>query len=380
LGLRCVAQQQLIAPTPRSQSRSAEGILISKVNDREICSENTSRSSQLLALVAALALILLTTFSTVAVFSAVGLLAETNSGGVGPTTRVPKLLFGIGPEADSARQTELARSSPVRMLTSWYTGPKDLSWMSTWKTREIPQDYTAGYALHLIVWSGDAEGRLSTPQGPTCGRAYPLSSRFLGDMRKLAIVFAGRSAGPPLYVTLFAEFQTYPCRDNAWAADAATVNYYRALKAQYLSALATFHRLAPNSRVSLGWGGWQARWDAPGIGGGRSMFPHFADVMKASDFQSFQAMDGKSNVTDALRMTRVLGRYGPVMLAYYKPNDGSQDTFNSDVTRMLTDTGLREAVRRGLFAFSFMDDKLLVADPGMSKFVSTAIARYGAGP
>jgi hypothetical protein len=234
--------------------------------------------------------------------------------------------------------------------------------------------------MHLIVWSGDAEGTLSTRYGPACGRAYPLSSRFLDDMRKLALVFAGRRAGPPLYVTLFTELQTYPCHDNAWAADAATVNYYRALKAQYLAALATFHSLAPNSRVSLGWGGWQTRWDAPGIGGGRSMFPHFVDVMKASDFQSFQAMDGKSNVADVLRMTSVLGRYGPVMLAHYKPEDGSQSTFNSDITSMLTDGYVREATRRGLFAFSFMDNKLLDADPGISQFVSNAIARYGIRP
>jgi hypothetical protein len=201
-----------------------EGILISKVT--------TERSRRMhLALVcswrrfAALAFILLTTFSTVAVFSAVAPVTPTGTGEIGPTTKVPKLLFGIGPEADAARQTELARSTPVRMLTSWYTGPKDLSWLSSWKTSEIPRDYAAGYAMHLIVWSGDVEGRLSTRYGPACGRAYPLSSRFLDDMRKLALVFAGSRTGPPLYVTLFAEFQTYPCRDNAWAADAPTVNY-----------------------------------------------------------------------------------------------------------------------------------------------------------
>lgn len=328
---------------------------------------------------AALAFIVLMAFS-LAVFSAGALVAPTNTGEVGGAAGVPRLLFGIGPEADAARQTELARSGPVRMLTSWYTGPKDLGWISTWKNTEIPRDYAAGYAMHLIVWSGDAEAALPTRYGPACGRKYPLSNGFLDDMRKLALIFAGRRAGPPLYVTLLAEFQTYPCRENAWAADAATVNYYRALKDQYLSALGTFHRIAPNSRVSLGWGGWQVSWDAPGIGGGLSMFTHFADVMKASDFQSFQAMDGESNVAEVLQMTRVLGRYGPVMLAYYKPNNGSQLTFNSDVTRMLRDGYLRQATRRGLFAMSFMDDELLASDPGMSQLVSDAIARYGTSP
>jgi hypothetical protein len=197
-------------------------------------------------------------------------------------------------------------------------------------------------------------------------------------MQKLAGVYAGRRAGPPLYVTLFTEFQTYPCRDNAWAPDRATVNYYRALKDQYRSAVAIFRRRARNSRVSLGWGGWQARWDDPGVGGGRSIFRHFADVMRASDFQSFQAMEGKSNVGDVLRMTRALGRYGRVLLAHYKPDEGSsQATFNSDLTRMLTDGYLRKATRRGLFGFSFMDDDYLDADPGIAQFVRKAIARYG---
>jgi hypothetical protein len=295
------------------------------------------------------------------------------------SARLPKLLFGIGPEADRARRTEVAQRSPVRMLTSWYSGPKDLDWMSAWKTGEVPRAYASGYAMHLIVWTGDPEGRLSTRYGPACGRAYPLSSRFLDDMRKLARIFAGRAAGPPLYVTLFTELQTYPCRDNAWAPDAATVDYYRALKDQYRSAVAIFHRGARNSRISLGWGGWQARWDDPAIGGGRSIFRHFADVMRASDFQSFQAMSVKSNVADVLRMTGVLGRYGRVLLAHYKPDDGSQVTFNSDVTQMLTDGYLRKASRRGLFAFSFMDDKNL-GDPGISQFVRKAIGRYGRRP
>ena len=333
---------------------------------------------------AALASILLTVCPAVVADAALrdppGPLPTPVAGDVAHATRVPKLLFGIGPEADFARRTELAQGSPVRMLTSWFNRREDLNWMSGWRTSEIPRDYAAGYAMHLIVWAGDAEGRLSTRYGPACGRAYPLSSGFLDDMRKLAHIFAGRRAGPPLYVTLFTEFQTYPCRDNAWAPDAATVNYYRALKDQYLSAVAIFHRRARNSRVSLGWGGWQTRWNAPGIGGGRSIFRHFGDVMRASDFQSFQAMEGKSNAADVLRMTRVLGRYGRVLLAHYKPDGGSQVTFDSDVTKMLTDSYLREATRRGLFAFSFMDDKYLVADPGISQFVRKAIARYGRKP
>jgi hypothetical protein len=263
------------------------------------------------------------------------------------------------------------------MLTSWFNGPDDLDWMSAWTAGEIRRDYAAGYAMHLIVWTNDAEGPVSTRYGPACGRTYPLSSGFLDDMGKLARIWAGRRSGPPLYVTLFTEFQTFPCHDNAWAPDPATTNYYRALKDQYRSALAIFHRRARNSRVSLGWGGWQTRWDDRGIGGGRSLFRHFGDVMRASDFQSFQAMQGNGNVSDVLRMTRVLGRYGRVLLAHYKPTGGSQATFNSDVSTMLTDSYLRRATRLGLFGLSFMDDDFLDADPGIFQFVTKAITRYG---
>jgi hypothetical protein len=126
----------------------------------------------------------------------------------------PRLVFGMGPEADAARGTPLVRQAPVRMLTSWYNGPGDLDWMATWRGGEVPRAYAAGYSLHLILYTGDAEGPIATPHGQACGRRYPLSGRFLDDMRRLARIFAGPAGGPRLYVSLFTEFQTYPCSDN----------------------------------------------------------------------------------------------------------------------------------------------------------------------
>lgn len=293
-----------------------------------------------------------------------------------PAAARPRLLFGIGTEANSARGTTLAQTSPIGMLTSWYNGPSDLTWMSGFMPGEVRRDYAAGYAMHLVVYTGDPEVQLSTPYGPACGRAYPLSSGFLDDMRTLAGIFAGSG---PLYVTLFTEFETYPCKDNAWAADAPTTNYYLSLKDQYRAAMAIFHQVAPRSRVSLGWGGWQAGYDDPGIGGGRSMFEHFADVMDASDFQSFQAM-GKRNARDILAMTRILDGYGSgdVMLAHYKPT--SQAAFGVDIRKILTPTYLSTVTAYGLFAFSFMDNTYLAADPAMLQFTSEAIWRYGMRP
>jgi hypothetical protein len=293
-----------------------------------------------------------------------------------PATGAPRLLFGIGPEADSALKTQLVQEAPARMLTSWYNGPNDLAWMTGWRKGLVPRAYADGYTLHLVVFSDGAETQIATKYGSACGRAYPLSERFPDDMRQLAQTFAGTAGGPPLYVTLFTEFQTYPCKDNAWNADAQTNAYYRALKDRYLETLAIFHQHAPNAKVSLGWGGWQARFDDPKTGAGRSMFAAFADVMRASDFQSFQAMQSDSNVDDVRAMVKTLGAYGPVMLAHYKPDNGSQATFERDLRAMLTDSYLAEMTRAGLFAWSFMDNKNLAASAGIYQFTRDAVGRY----
>ena len=295
-----------------------------------------------------------------------------------PVPAGPRLLFGIGPEASSARATLLARQAPVGMLTSWYNGPGDLAWMASWKGGEVARAYAAGYSLHLIVFSGDAEGPVGTPYGQACGRGYPLSDRFVDDMARLARIFAGPAGGPRLYVSMFTEFQTYPCADNAWNADPAATAYYRALKDRYLAALATFHRLAPNARVSLSWGGWQARWDDRATGAGRSLFGHFADVLRASDFQSFQAMATDGNTGDIRAMTRALGAYGPVMLAHYKPDNGSGTVFEADLRAILTDRYLADVTRHGLFAMSLMDGANLAASPDLHRFVRAAVRRYAA--
>jgi hypothetical protein len=289
----------------------------------------------------------------------------------------PRLLFGIGPEANAARTTPLARQAPVRMLTSWYNGPGDLAWMAGWKSTEVPRAYAAGYTLHLIVYTGDAEGPIATPHGDACGRRYPLSSRFLDDMRQLARIFAGAANGPRLYVSLFTEFQTYPCSDNAWNPNPAATAYYRALKDRYRATLAIFHELAPNARVSLSWGGWQARWDDRATGAGRSLFRHFSDVMRASDFQSFQAMATDGNAGDIRAMVRTLGIYGPVMLAHYKPDNGSGTAFESDLRAILTDRYLADVTGHGLFAMSFMDGTNLAASSAIYGFVRDAVRRYG---
>jgi hypothetical protein len=262
------------------------------------------------------------------------------------------------------------------MLTSWYNGPNDLGWIRRWRRGVVLPAYRRGLALHLVVWDGGSEGELTSKYGRACGRSYALSDRFLRDMRVLARTFAG-SRTDRLFVTLFAEFQTYPCRDNEWSPDAETTAYYEALKDQYRAALSIFHREASGSDVSLGWGGWQADWNSPAVGGGRSLFPHFADVMQASDFQSFQSLESPAAARDAKAMTEVLGRYGPVMLAFYKPKEAPTPVLDKTLAAFLSARNLDVLQQNGLFALSFMDTSFLKARPSTLALVERVVRRSG---
>jgi hypothetical protein len=291
---------------------------------------------------------------------------------------VPPFLFGLGPQADDAARARLVQESPVRLLTSWYTGPDSLPWVIRWREDVVPQSYAKGYALHLIVFSDVPEVHLETKYGPACGRSYPLSDRFLDDMRQLAQAFAGRTGDPPLFVTLFTEFQTYACTDNAWSPDSETTAYWRALKDQYQAARAVIRRSAPNARVSLGWGGWQTRFDDPETGAGRSMFEHFADVMRVSDFQSFQAMQSDTNAEDVRAMVQILHQYGPVLLAHYKPDNASQRVFDNDLRELLTERSLSALREDGLFGWSFMDQVNMNSSEATYDVIKQGVLRFGA--
>lgn len=295
-----------------------------------------------------------------------------------------KLLFGLGSQAEAARSAPITQAAPIHMLSSWYNGPDDLGWITdSWHHSIYQSAYSAGYSLHLITWSPTPETTFTASTGTVCGRAYPLSSQWLDDMRQLARAFGGPSSGPPLYVTLFTEFQTYPCIDNAWNPSPEVNAYYQALISQYTAAVAVFHQYAPNSRVSLGWGGWQTRFDDPATGAGRSMFQYFATAMRAGDFVSFQAMAGDSNLTDIRNMTATLGAYGPVMLAHHMP-DGDTNSiatvnavFANDVSTLLTASSVNNLVGHGLFAWSFLNDTPMQASTTTFGIVDAGVTAFG---
>ncbi len=293
---------------------------------------------------------------------------------------VPRLLFGLGPVADSASSSPLNLAAPLGMYSSWYNGPADLASMQYWHDSGFiaSKIYGTGRAAHLIIWSGGPNATT-----PVCGRPYPVSSQINADMVRLARIWAGTAAGPPLYVTLFTEFQTYPCIENQWV---GAQDYYTVLQQKMLQIKDIFHQYAPNAKVSIGWGGWQLRWDDPANGAGASLMPYFAGVMHQMDFQSFQSMDSSQNVTQVRDMTRYLGQYGPVMLAHYKPQDSDATTFSNDVTTMLTDSFLGEMRGNGLFAWSFMDQSCFndvatsPAEAANYQRVRDGMLRYGLAP
>ena len=178
-------------------------------------------------------------------------------------------------------------------------------------------------------------------------------------------------------MTLFSEFQTYACNGNEWSGSSQTIAYFRALEDQYRRALAIFHGLARGSAVSLGWGGWQARWDAPATGGGRSLFARFSAIMRESDFESFEVIDSATAPADILAMTRTLARYGPVMLAYYKPTQDSPAAAGAQLRAVLSAGFLERLLGARMFAFSFMDTSFATAEPASVATVRAALSRFG---
>lgn len=299
---------------------------------------------------------------------------------------VPQLLIGQGPVgADRLREAELITKGGLRMLTTWFNSSTDLDWQREYKATFVPAAYEKGYALHLIVFSDDPEKEFETAYGTACGRPYPLSPRFLRDLRQLAEVWAGTAASPPLYFTLFTEFQTYPCRDNAWRPNQQVNNYYKALKDVYRQAQKIIYEAAPNAVVSLGWGGWQSFEGDREIGEGKAMIPFFADLMNDSDFVSVQAMDSRGrNPADIQRMVAAINREAPgkpIMVAHYKPDDKNHQTFRSDLKHILSDAYISWLNHRGVFAFSFMDDENQKVDPAFyERFIVPKVRRYSKAP
>jgi serine/threonine protein kinase len=294
------------------------------------------------------------------------------------------LLYGMGDKLNSAMASELVRDTPIRMLTTHYHKPDDLTELAALRDTLVPDAYRDGYALHLVVsdwFVDDPEIPVETRYGLGCGRTHVLSPEFLHHMRTLANIFAGRADDPPLYVTVFQEVNKFACTDGAYADTPATTAYYKALMDRYVEVRDLFHAEAPNAQVGLGWQVWQASDDDPETGAGRAMFTHFADVLRTSDFQSVLAKQPHGNIDQVRRMVRVLGQYGPVMVAVYGNDAIPADVVDEDLRELLTDESIDDLTDLGLFAWNFNSEDVLVkAGQPTVDFVKDAIRRTAREP
>ena len=75
-------------------------------------------------------------------------------------------------------------------------------------------------------------------------------------------------------------------------------------------------------------------------------------------------------------MTRALARYGPVMLAFYKPSGTTAAAQRALLSAFLSPSNFGRLRRSGLFALSFMDTSFL-EDPASLQLIASAVRRSG---
>ncbi|HKI45882.1 MAG TPA: hypothetical protein VKA08_11185 [Balneolales bacterium] len=274
----------------------------------------------------------------------------------------PKILWGIGDEIKSAEQTPIFQSSPVHMITSWYNGPSDTTWMKNYiKSSTISDLYGKGYALELVVWLANEP-------------AYAISPDFQHDAALLARIFRGN--GPnygPLYVVLFTEFETYS-NDST---------YFPKLKDAFLNARDTIKAVYPKAEVALGFGG----YDWSGIKH-VNLKNWEVEALKAGDFVAVQEMhypeDVDLMISQVRNSVRQLGSYGkPVMISHFRITPKKRDTpqlpanaFDYFVKKMFNWQSLDTLAREGLFSVGFMNGHY-INDPGPAYFnIRNVIVRH----
>jgi hypothetical protein len=249
-----------------------------------------------------------------------------------------RLLFGMGDEISSAVTNPTTTEFPVNMVTSWYNGPSDLSWMSGYaNSPTIRQLYADGKSLELVVWLADE------PQ-------YAISPQFQQDIQTLTHIFEGRGQ---LYIVLFTEFETYSSQPS----------YFVALRSAYLQAVNGIHSVDPQAKVALGFGGYD--WSAASP---TRNLAFWLPAIQASNFLAFQAMQADTSVVDGQSIlvpeiedaVRQLSQYHkPVMISHFEVWGTGPETcqvFSSVAQTLLRPPELTKLEREGLFAWGFMDD------------------------
>jgi hypothetical protein len=273
----------------------------------------------------------------------------------------PHVLWGMGDQIPAATQSELFHSGSAGMVTTWFNGPDDVSWITGYSQPSTVSDlYGAGRSTELVVWLGDHPD-------------YAVSDQFQQDLHR--VVAAMKGSGPhygPLYVVLFSEWETYSSEPG----------YDQALRQAYFSAVGVIHQAYAQAEVALGFGGYE--WTSTPT---RDL-SFWQDAIAASDFTAVQAMqdcrsrkNGQSILVPQIRASvQQLGTYGkPVMISHFKlwGTPGCQAAaFTSFAKEMFTDESMGSLTRDHLFAWGFMDDDYLIEPFAENPEIRQLIERF----
>ncbi|MDR1681951.1 MAG: hypothetical protein LBS25_00970, partial [Candidatus Symbiothrix sp.] len=262
-----------------------------------------------------------------------------------------KILWGYGANFSGYANSEMGKQSDLKILSHWYNGIIDHSWIFGYPSQTISNWYAQGYGIQLMVWLGP--GAHSKSMDYAAGDVITVNGKdyyFPDDLERLINVFKG--SGPvygPLYVVLFSEIETY----------GSDVAYKNKLQQSYLNCVQLIHSLCPWAEVGLGFGGYG--WNGSQLSTRDLSF--WAPSINASDFVCTQSMQQYNNWTQQTYQIRSavkqLGSYGkPVMISHFEiwetPNilefapRQSKPAFKSFMDNMYTEQSLGDLYDDGL--------------------------------
>ncbi|MDR0547122.1 MAG: T9SS type A sorting domain-containing protein [Dysgonamonadaceae bacterium] len=222
-----------------------------------------------------------------------------------------KILWGYGANFSGYAGSEMGKQSDLKILSHWYNGIIDRSWIFGYTSQTISNWYAQGYGIQLMVWLGP--GAHSKSMDYAAGDVITVNGEdywFQADLERLINVFRG--SGPvygPLYVVLFSELETY----------GSDVAYKNKLQKSYLDCVQLIHRLCPWAEVGLGFGGYG--WSGSQLSTRDLSF--WQPSINASDFVCTQSMQDYRNWREQPYQIRSavkqLGSYGkPVMISHFE--------------------------------------------------------------
>jgi|GEM_PF-3351848 len=293
--------------------------------------------------------------------SPVGQTDEEDSTGTVPGAA--KIIWGIGDNFTGATNSALFQETNLKLISHWYNGPQDLSWIRGYRNQTTVSDfYEQGYGIQLIVWL--AQNRETAD--------YAIGEQFQQDIQELVEIFKGN--GPhygPLYIVLFTELETYPPAGDPEAAEI----YKQQLSEAYIRAANTIHETYDQAQVGLGLGGYHWPEQIPGT----RDIARWESAIAASDFTCVQQMQSYQNWQQIPGKTRnavrQLGTYNkPVMVSHFKiwsggPADNpdpiekkiadAQGAFDAFMDDLFTEESLNALYADGLRSWVFMNDEYI---------------------